>query len=192
MEIFFVPALPLFSHVLIWEFNLTQAIVEGKVHIITDAIYVVCQSGPKHQFLNMSSSLPTCPLTERMRSCHPWLGSHGYECCAWNPDPEGFERCASRPGRSSCHTVPNRPATAVRGEFLPVCEVTDLSPPKELWASIHLRGNKANARISTTTTTSSSSRATDAWPNPKTYPYELIHLGMFVSINLQFCQALSR
>lgn len=48
---FFVPALPLFSHLLIWGFNLTQAIVEGKVHITTDAIYVVCQSGPKHQFL---------------------------------------------------------------------------------------------------------------------------------------------
>lgn len=59
---FFVPALPLFSHLLIWEFNFTQAIVERKVHTLTDAIYVVCQSGPKHQFLTMSSSLPKCSL----------------------------------------------------------------------------------------------------------------------------------
>lgn len=114
------------------------------------------------------------------------LGGHVCECCAWNPDPWELEKRTSRPGRCSCHTIPRCPATVAGDEFLPVCEVPDLSP-KELWASVHLRGNKANASIWTTTrTTKTSPRTTDAWPNSKTYPYELIHLGMFVSINLQF------
>lgn len=40
---------------------LTQAIVEGKVHIITDAIYVVCQSGPRHPVsLHEFQFIPKC------------------------------------------------------------------------------------------------------------------------------------
>lgn len=134
----------------------------------------------------MSSSLPTCPLTPRIRSCHPWLwvvtcvsAAHGTQIHrSVRSAPLGLggtvaiQFLAALPwwlGMSSCLFV----------KF-------QTFPPKELWASIHWRGNKANARIWTTTTINTSSRTTDAWPNSKTYPYELIHLGMFVSINLQF------
>lgn len=51
------------------------------MHIITDAIYVVCQSGPKHRFLNMSSSLPTA-LTPRIRLHLQWLGAATGVCPA--------------------------------------------------------------------------------------------------------------
>ena len=110
------------------------------------------------------------------------LGGHVYQRCAWNPDPQEFEKGTSR---FLGGTVAIQFLAALPRWWVPAClQSYRPLPRKELWASIHLRGNKANARIWTTTKTSS--KTTDAWPSSKTYPYELIHLGMFVSINLQF------
>lgn len=122
---FFVPALPLFSHLLIWEFNLTQAIVEGKVHIITDAIYVVCQSGPKHQFLNMSSSLPKCSPTPRIRLHLPWLWAVTYISTAHGIQIRRIVMITPLylGGKVAIGFLA---ALVVRNEILPVCKVTDL------------------------------------------------------------------
>lgn len=48
MEDFFSTSFTMFQPFLNVGIYLTQAIVEGKVHIITDAIYVVCQFGLGH------------------------------------------------------------------------------------------------------------------------------------------------
>lgn len=80
---------------------LTKAIVEGKVHIITDAIYVVCQSGPKHPVSSHELQFITkCSLTQRIRLHLQYIQVvYHRNTPRWIPIRNGVRR--QRPGRGA-------------------------------------------------------------------------------------------